>query len=211
MSSLAKGDVNSIETKYLLNTGDTVEIEGPVRGDYINSLEFDNQLNNFRLAARQHEALVNITGLEAGYVFIARYRDTIVGYITFHRPDEYGRWHRHPRVLELGCVEVSPGWRGHRIGKTLLKKAFSQPLFEQYIVITTEYYWHWDMESSGLDVWSYQKMLTNLFGAAGFERRRTDDEEIMEHPANVLMVRVGNRVSRDDLVAFERLLFLTMF
>ncbi|MTI83741.1 MAG: GNAT family N-acetyltransferase [Firmicutes bacterium] len=211
MGSLAKGEVNSIKSEHKLNAGESVEIEGPVNAEYIRSLKMDDHLNNFRLAARQHEALINITGLDSGYVYIARNQNTVVGYITFHKPDQYGRWYRHPAILELGCVEVSPAWRGHRIGKILLRKAFSQPVLENYIVITTEYYWHWDMESTGMDVWSYQKMLTNLFGSVGFEQRHTDDEEIMEHPANVLMVRVGSEVNKENIVSFEQLLFSSMF
>jgi len=211
MVGLAKGDVKAPASEFFSSSKGAVEIEGPVKGEYINSLEMDKQLNNFRLAARQHEALVQIAGFDDGHVYIAQHQGVIVGYVTFHRPDEYGRWYRHRRVLELGCVEVSPSWRGFRLGKTLLARAFSRPVFEEFIVITTEYYWHWDMETCGLDVWSYQKMLTNLFGSVGFERRHTDDPEIMEHPANVLMVRIGSLVSKEDIIAFERLLFETMF
>ncbi len=28
---------------------------------------------------------------------------------------------------------------------------------EDYIIITTEYYWHWDLKGTGLKVWEYRK------------------------------------------------------
>ena len=30
---------------------------------------------------------------------------------------------------------------------------------EDYLVITTEYYWHWDLKGTGLTVWDYRKMM----------------------------------------------------
>lgn len=211
MGGLVEEVINSIVSIPVLTSKGPVEIEGPVGEAYLHSLKMDKQLKNFRPADRQREALMEIANLNHGRVYIARHQNTIVGYTTLHRPSQYARWYRHPRVLELGCIEVSPSWRGCGLGKTLLAAAFSQPFIENFIIITTEYYWHWDIEASGLNVRSYQKMLTNLFGSVGFERRYTDDPEIMAHPANVLMVRFGSRVGREDLIAFKRLLFETMF
>lgn len=209
MGNLVDGGVNSIDFEDPRLSG--MKVEGPVSSEYIRTLKMDDQLNNFRLASKQYQALVKITGMDPGYVFVVNHQGTIIAYVTFHHPDEYDRWSRHAKVLELGCVEVSPGWRGHRLAKTLLARAFAGSLFEDFIVITTEYYWHWDLEASGLDVWSYQKMLTSLFGSAGFKCRQTDDQEIMEHPANVLMVRVGSHLNQEDIDAFDRLLFEGMF
>jgi len=48
-----------------------------------------------------------------------------------------------------------------------------------------------------------QKMLINLFGKVGFKKRRTDDPEILEHPANMLLVRIGKKVNKIYLKAFE--------
>lgn len=53
-----------------------------------------------------------------------------------------------------------------------------------------EYFWHWDLEGSCFSVWEYQRMLTGLFGSVGLQKVSTNDLEITEHPANVLMARV---------------------
>ncbi|NTW05173.1 MAG: N-acetyltransferase, partial [Peptococcaceae bacterium] len=89
----------------------------------------------------------------------------------------------------------------------VLKAAFSNEDLENYIVITTEFTWHWDLRDSKLDVWNYQRMLTKLFSSVNFKRRRTDDPEILEHPANMLMVRIGSRVSDTFIKGFEEMLY----
>jgi len=48
-------------------------------------------------------------------------------------------------------------------------------------------------------------MLTRLFGAVGLQKVETDDPEILEHPANVLMVRIGEDVTQEDIDAFDRM------
>lgn len=184
-----------------------VEIEGPVRKDYLIPLKMNEGLNNFRNPARQKEALLIVADLPDGMVYIARHEDEIVGYLLFHSPNPYGRWHRHPRILELGAIEVSRYWQKRGIATELLKEAFSNPIMEDYIVIATEFYWHWDLKGSGLDVWGYQKMLRKLYGTVNFKRRHTDDPEILEHPANMLMVRFGSNVTPAHIKFFEDLTY----
>jgi len=185
-----------------------VYIEGPVTGDYIDSLQMNQNLRNFRPADKQKEALIKITGMSFGMVYIARNQNEIIGYMTFHMADEYTRWHKHPRVVEMGGIEISPDWRKCNVGDHLMKSAFSNEALEDYIVLTMEYCWHWDLRNCNLDVWEYQKMLTKLFARVGLNKTTTDDPDIIEHPANVLMARIGKKVSREDIMKFESMRFL---
>jgi acetoin utilization protein AcuA len=180
-------------------------VEGPVEGEYLLSLPMNAGLNNFRPFAVQQKALAGICGNNGGRVYIALARGEIVGYVTFHRPDAYSRWARHSRLLELGGVEVSPGWRGKGVGSGLLKHIFSDDCWEDYIVISTEYFRHWDTAGSGLGIWEYRRMLDGFFGRAGFMPVSTNDPDILEHPANVLMARVGSRVGWDAVMDFEEI------
>lgn len=189
----------------------TIHLEGPVTGSYLSRLLINKQLNNFRPAERQKEALISITDLPNARVFIARHEQEIIGYVTFHHPDEYSRWSKHPWVLELGAIEVSPSWRTYRVAQYLLQEAFSSGFFEDFIVITIEYCWHWDLRGSGLTTWDYQRMLTKLFSSVGFKKRATDDPDILEHPANVLMVRYGKNVPKEAIQRFEELTFRNKF
>jgi len=183
-----------------------VFVAGPVTPGVLSGLAMNRMLDNFRKPERQKEALIQIAGLDPGLVFIARCEDEIVGYVTFVRPDPYTRWSKHSRTLELGAVEVSPEWRRCYVGSRLLQAAFACPLLEDWIVITLEYCWHWDLTGTNLETWEYRNMLTKLFGRAGLAVKRTDDPDILEHPANLMMARVGRRVPLLDAVAFEAML-----
>ncbi|AEG60216.1 GNAT family N-acetyltransferase [Desulforamulus ruminis] len=185
-----------------------IHLEGPCTCEYISRLKMDGGLRNFRPPARQQEALMLISNLPEGKVFIARVQENIIGYVTFHYPDEYSRWSKHPYVLELGAVEVSPEWRQYKIAHYLLLEAFSNNFVENHIIITIEFCWHWDIKNSGLTLMNYQKMLTRLFSTVGLHKRSTDDPDITEHPANAMMVRFGKNVPKEALQRFEELTFL---
>ena len=60
--------------------------------------------------------------------------------------------------------------------------------------ITTEYYWHWDLEAAGLNVWEYREMMEKLMKTVDMVWFATDDPEICAHPANCLMVAHRQRV-----------------
>lgn len=184
-----------------------VIFEGPVTSSRLDSLQMNYKMNNFRSYSRQKEALKVISKMHEGMVYIARHSDEIIGYVTFHYPDSMSRWSKHNQVLELGGVEISSDWRKCGIAEVLLKEAFNNPYLEYFIVVSIEFYWHWDLRGCGIGVFDYQKMLAKLFGAAGFKRRFTDDPDIIEHPANVLLARIGRKVKRDDIIKFEALLF----
>ena len=49
---------------------------------------------------------------------------------------------------------------------------------ENYIIITTEYYWHWDLKGTGLNVWDYRKVMEKMMNAGGLIYFATDDPEI---------------------------------
>lgn len=185
---------------------DMVSFEGPVTPAELNKLFLNDKLTNFRTPEKQKEALTAIANLPEGMIYIARSGNEIIGYITFNYPEEYSRWSRHPRILELGGIEISPDWRSCGIGKTLLKEAFANPVMDGYIVVAIEFCWHWDLKGSNLSIYEYQRMLTKLFGSVGLLKRKTDDPDIKEHPANVLMARAGKNVSLEELNLFENML-----
>lgn len=115
---------------------------------------------------------------------------------------------KHPYVLELGAVKVSSEWRNDKIAHYLLMEAFSHNFVEDHVVVTIVFCWHWDLKNSGLTMMNYQKMMTRLFSAVGLMKRATDDPDITEHPANVLMVRFGKNVPKEAIQRFEKLTFL---
>ena len=183
-------------------------VHGPVPPSGVAALTMDPGLRAFRPALKQREALIEICGLPGGRVVIAECAGELLGYVTFHPPDSFERWADGPAgTLELGAIEVTPRLRGLGLARKLLEVAFSDPAMEDYIVLATEYYWHWDLDGTGLHVWEYRELMRQLMAQVGLVVKDTDEEEIISHPANMLTVRYGKNVTKEDVLAFEALLF----
>lgn len=188
-------------------------IEGPITQETLASLEFHEDLVSFRPPAQQHKALIGIAGLPEGRIIIARFENMVVGYATFLYPDPLERWSegKIENLIELGAIEVIPKFRGCKVGKNLLIVSMMDDAMEDYITITTEYYWHWDLKGTGLNVWEYRKVMEKMMNAGGLEWYATDDPEISSHPANCLMAKIGKRVDNDSIQRFDQLRFMNRF
>ncbi|MBH0175257.1 GNAT family N-acetyltransferase [Fictibacillus sp. 23RED33] len=191
----------------------TITVEGPVSAETLEGLSFHEDLKAFRPAQEQKKAVTEIARLAEGRIIIARNKDTIVGYVTYVYPDPLERWSEGnmENLLELGAIEVIPDYRNFKVGKTLLKVSMMDDAMEDYIIITTEYYWHWDLKGTKLSVWDYRKVMEKMMNAGDLEYMATDDPEISSHPANCLMVRIGNRIDLDTIQQFDRLRFKNRF
>lgn len=189
--------------------GREIVVEGPVPSSLLQSYHMHPDLDAFRRPKEQHEALVEISALAEGRIILAREGQTIFGYVTFHYPDEMERWSEGNMkdLIELGAIEVADEFRSYGIGKMLINTAFEQEQMENYIVFTTEYYWHWDLKGSGLSVWDYRKMMEKLMKTVHMEWYATDDPEICAHPANCLMVRIGKNVPLTSKEQFDKVRF----
>lgn len=188
-------------------------IRGPVTGKSIEELEMDEGLDAFRRPQEQKQAIMEIADLPEGRVILAIHENTIIGYVTFLYPDPLERWSqaKMDNLLELGAIEVSCRFRHKHIGEHLLKIAFLDDVMEDFIVYTTEYYWHWDLKNTNLSVWDYRKMMEKMMSCVGLEWFATDDPEICSHPANCLMVRIGKRVPLESIHEFDHIRFQNRF
>ncbi|SFB17740.1 MULTISPECIES: GNAT family N-acetyltransferase [unclassified Bacillus (in: firmicutes)] len=188
-------------------------IEGPITAEKLAGYEFHHDLVAFRPPAQQHKALVEISALPEGRIIVARHRHTIVGYVTFLYPDPLERWSegKMEELIELGAIEVIPEFRGCSVGKNLLTVSMMDKAMEDFIIITTEYYWHWDLKGTGLNVWEYRKVMEKMMNAGGLEYFATDDPEISSHPANCLMARIGKNIGPESVQKFDRLRFMNRF
>jgi acetoin utilization protein AcuA len=188
-------------------------IEGPIAPERLAELSMHPDLDAFRPPSEQHKALIEIANLPEGRIIITRDEQTIVGYVTFHYADEQERWSQEHMIdlIELGAIEVADDYRSLGIGQKMITTAFEDNQMEQYIVFTTEYYWHWDLKGSGLSVWDYRKMMEKLMKIVDMEWYATDDPEICSHPANCLMVRMGRDVPLSSKEQFDHIRFQQRF
>lgn len=184
-------------------------IEGPVSKENIEQSEFDEGLVAFRPPKKQREALLKVVELDESRIIIVKEENKIVGYAIYLYPDPLERWSEVnlDNLLELGAIEVSGNYRGYQLAKTLLKVSMMDDYMEDYIIITTEYYWHWDLRGTGLSIWEYRDIMEKVMKTGGLEWYATDDPEICSHPANCLMARIGKRVGPDAVHEFNRIRF----
>lgn len=184
-------------------------IEGPVVYEKLKGYDFHAGLTAFRKPEEQFEAILEIAQLPEGRIILARGQETIVGYATFLFPDPMERWSEEnmDNLLELGAIEVAPEYRNLSLSQKILEVSMMDDAMNDYIVITTEYYWHWDLKSTGLNVWQYRDLMEKTMSAGGLEWYATDDEEIASHPANCLMARIGSRIDLESIQKFDRLRF----
>lgn len=201
------------QERVLERNGKTIVVAGPLPPEKVAACAMHPGLDAFRKPAEQHKALTEIAGLPEGRVIAALDGRTIVGYVTFHYPDEPERWSDGglDDLIELGAIEVADEYRSMGLGKTMLAVAFADGQLDNAIVFTTEYYWHWDLKGSGLNVWEYRRMMERLMQSVGMVWYATDDPEICSHPANCLMVRVGPEVPLSSVERFDRVRFRRRF
>ncbi|GAF21241.1 MULTISPECIES: GNAT family N-acetyltransferase [Shouchella] len=191
----------------------TLYLEGPLQPNEIEALDYHEALVSFRPAEAQKKALIEIAELPEGRINVIRDDQKIVGYVTFVYPDPLERWSegKMENLIELGAIEIAPEYRANGLGKQLLQISMKDPAMENYIIITTEYYWHWDLKGSGLDVWEYRKVMEKMMNAGGLIWFATDDPEISSHPANCLMARIGANIDQASMEQFDQLRFVNRF
>ena len=177
------------------------------------SYTFHEGLKAFRPPLQQQKALVGIAELPEGRIIVARQDNVVLGYVTYLYPDPLERWaqDRIDNMIELGAIEVVNETRGAGVGRALLDISFMDEAMEDYLVITTEYYWHWDLKGTNRNVWDYRKMMERMMKTVNFEDFATDDPEVNSHPANTLMARIGKNVQADTMERFDKLRFRSRF
>ena len=192
---------------------DTVIIEGPLNSETLKSYTFDNNLNAFRRPSEQFQALLEIADLPEGRIIVSQIDKHIVGYIILLHPDPLERWSdgNHEFIMELGAIEVAHQHRSLGLAGKMLELSVRDNFVENYIIITTEYYWHWDLKTSGLDVYEYKDLMIRLMQRAGFEVFQTNDPEITGHPANTLMARIGKNINAQQMQQFDEIRFKNRF
>jgi acetoin utilization protein AcuA len=128
--------------------------------------------------------------------------ESIIGYAVILPPEETERWDQLPFVVMLGALEVAPAYRKNGVAKEILRCLFSTSRLKNKILMSLEYYWHWDLKNSRLDVYKYKRMLKHLLTSVGMEEYYTDEPDIRAHPANFMMGYVGREITLAELEQF---------
>lgn len=168
---------------------------------------------------RQKDILLNIARMDYGDVVLAHTAENlVVGYVTMHPVDPTERWDIPNRVSlvnpagrlyihEFGAIEVSRQWRGLGLSSTLMRAGFEgDTWYDDKILVSVEFAWHWDYEESGLSRFAYRNMLKKVIASVGFEQMDTDEPNVLMDAANMFMVRIGPKVPHQIQQQFFSLL-----
>ena len=167
----------------------------------VERLRADNGLRAFaRIPEREHQLLLDIAKSPDCALTLAHTRTgDIVGQVTIAPADEW--WDGIENVYEV-AIEVSSSWRGEGIAHHILDFALELDALEDMILFAMGLYWHWDTENLGISVYRYRELIARLFGSQGFKEYSTTEPNVSMEPANVLLVRIGNRVDQRNVNQF---------
>lgn len=199
----------TFQTVEISTTCGPLVVEGPVPPKQLAQYTFHEHLMSFRTSQQQQQALIEIATRQEGRIIVARHHTEVIGYVTYLYPDSQERWSENciDHLMELGAIEVIPKYRGCGTGKKLLEVSFMANEMEDYIIFTTGYYWHWDLQGTHLTVWQYRNMMERMMNTVNFQLLSTDEPEISSHPANCLLARFGKHVSQHTINRFHALRF----
>jgi acetoin utilization protein AcuA len=158
---------------------------------------------------RQKKALLNVAGSEGGNVITAVRGDTLVGYIGIHHPSDNERWGKpgYDWLYELGAIEVSRNFREVGMAMAMMHAAWDDPFYDDKVVLTTAYTWHWDLEATGMTKLEYRELFIELSGRFSFMEMATDEPNVAMDSANLFLVRLGRDTTFSQYQKFSSLLF----
>jgi acetoin utilization protein AcuA len=133
---------------------------------------------------------------------------TVVAYAACWYPDKTERWSKLGDLMyEMGAIEVSRNFRHMGIAQSIIDLMMGDNLFEDKIAYMNGFCWHWDIDGSGLPMAQYRNMMLQLLKKHGFKEHYTNEPNIALRDENLFMVRIGARVSSEDLKRFRNLRF----
>jgi acetoin utilization protein AcuA len=189
-----------------------VQIENYCSPERLKELSVDEGICMFSRhnPERQKNALINVARLDDGNVVGATKDSVLIGYIGIHHPSEKERWGKpaHRWLFELGAIEVSRNYRELGLAVAMLDAGFDDPFYDDKIVLTTAFTWHWDLEGTGMSKGQYREMFLQLASKYGFIEMGTDDPNVTMDHANIFLVRMGKNASFSRYRDFSSLLYV---
>lgn len=127
------------------------------------------------------------------------------GILEYARPGE--RWQRvgDRIMMEVSVIEMGRPWRSLGISGKILELLVDHPLREEKIFYMVGYSWTWDLE--GISAMDYRNMLIGIFSHQGFQTFQTNEPNVMMHPENLFMARIGKYISESIQEKFKQVRF----
>jgi GNAT superfamily N-acetyltransferase len=200
------GTKRNFPVKTYKTPGGPLFLRGCCSSTFVEGLKVDDGLHAFaRLPEREHQLLHSIAEQPENRLTLA-YTATgiIVGQVTLAPLD--GWWQDIANAYEI-AVEVSAGWRKMGIAHHLLSFALEFESLEEYLILGLGFSWHWDYTGLGITPFDYRELIARLFAAHGFTEYLTSEPNIRMDPANILVARLGSKLTDENINHFfQRLL-----
>lgn len=190
-----------------------IHIHSFCRPEQIQEYNFDRHFgisDDFKSLFTQRESLVENAAHGGANVVVALVDEKdIIGYGLLAYPDEGERWAElgDEIMIELKAIEVGRAYRSCGIAPGIVKMMLNYPGIEKKIIYLVGYSWTWDLKGKKLTGQGYRQMLVKLFEPFGFKEYETNEPNICLRPENILMCRVGNKVSQKIKDRFKWLRF----
>ncbi len=189
-----------------------VTVKGNCPPGSFNGLELENGLGHFAHYSsiiRSVDSFEKAAQKRGGRVTLAILEpNLIVGYGLCWYPDETDRWSLLGDLMyEMAAVEVSRNFRGMGLARLIMDVTMDDDFFEDKITYMVGLSWHWDLEGKGLTAAEYRRLMMDLYRRYGFREVYTNEPNIALRPENVMMIRIGSRVSEEDQKRFRYLRF----
>jgi len=167
---------------------------------------FHHDLNRFREPQKQQEAMLKVMERDKEtYMALVVHQNTIIGYTIVLPPEPNERWKKLNYLKVLGVIEISTAYRGHKIGQRLLQTLFKHSQLEDYIVVSLEYCWHWDLSMTDGDPFRYMNMLKHVLQSSGFQEYETNEPDIALYDVNFMMAKIGANIFNEQIEEFKKL------
>ena len=172
----------------------------------LDTLRPDPGLSIFTRAAHSEFLMLReLASEERAAVSVARTTDgQIVSFLVAAPPE--GWWQGLPGVYEL-AFGTSRHWRRLGLARALLAANLAATWVEDAILVLTGLDWHRGRDDETRQV-ELSPLLRRLLAPYGFLAVRTNEPSITADPANVLLVRVGNRVPAYRRAGFDEALVI---
>jgi len=196
-----RGPANHVACRTLKTQAGLIFLQDDCSTELLEQLRADEGLCAFaRKPEREYQFLLNVARSSDQKLTLAyTAAREIVGQITLAPADDW--WQELDNVYEIG-IEVSSGWRRLGIARQLLTLALEDDAVEDNIILAMGLIWHWDIEGTGLAAFEYRKFLEERAAQYGFSEYLTSEPNIRMHPANILLARIGSRVSQENMNRF---------
>lgn len=188
-------EVSPSHTKTLETAQGLVLLRDFCPSSLVERLRADNGLHAFaRLPEREHQLLLDIARSSDCALTLAHTpAGEIVGQVTIAPADEW--WEGIENLYEV-AIEVSTGWRGSGIARSMLAFALELDALEDMIFFAIGLSWHWDAEALGISLYRYRQLIAHLFETQGFVEFATTEPNVSMEASNVLLARIGSRVDK---------------